>query len=231
MTKVTDEQVKVTVQAGAAADASFSYEIASIKNPYSPVKNGDIEIQHFPGCVTTGAATPLYQGVKPSLGTQFAVSTASAGTPTATITPKASGADNVVATTDGNVAITLPASELLPKYGGIMLLVIPKWYEDATTTVFNVSPKTTCSNANLLAVVDTPQSTDVNSNQHYFYFREFTGSAASPVTITCDNYNNPIYDDAAVGPFTISVTDNEVPPNAIGTYTSFYFSAVGLKPR
>jgi hypothetical protein len=97
--------------------------------------------------------------------------------------------------------------------------------------VFNVSPKTTCSNANLLAVVDTPQSTDVNSNQHYFYFREFTGSASAPVTITCDNYNNPIYEDPAVGPFTIIVFDREEPPNAIGTYPAFTFAALGLKPR
>jgi hypothetical protein len=122
----------VTVKAGVAADASYSYTVASIKNPYSPVKNGDIEIEHYPGCATTGAATPLYQGKKPTLGTQFDVSTGSVGTPTAIITPKVSGADNMVATTDGNIAITLPASELLPKYGGIMQLNIPKWYEQAT---------------------------------------------------------------------------------------------------
>ena len=135
----------------------------------------------------------------------------------------------MVASTDGNLAITLPGS-YFPKYGGKITMTIPKWYVSASTTVFNVSPKTTCSNANLLAVADTPQSTAISSNAHYFFYREYTGAAGATVTITCDNYNNPIYDTAAVGPFTIAVTDWEEPPHAVGTYTAFTFAALGLTP-
>lgn len=66
----------------------------------------------------------------------------------------------MVASIDGNLAVTLMPGAELPKYGGIMVMTIPKWYDGATSTVFNVSPKTTCSNSKLLAKEGTPQETN-----------------------------------------------------------------------
>lgn len=68
----------------------------------------------------------------------------------------------MVASIDGNLAVTLMPGAELPKYGGIMVMTIPKWYESASTTVFNVSPKTECSNAKLLEKTGTPQETNTN---------------------------------------------------------------------
>jgi hypothetical protein len=69
ITKISDFELKITVNAGITATADFKYKINSIKNPYSQIQNVDIDIKHYPACATTGVATPYYQGTKPNLGT------------------------------------------------------------------------------------------------------------------------------------------------------------------
>lgn len=229
VTKTNDFELKVTVKAGAVANAIFAYKVASIKNPYSAIQDVTIDIKHYPGCNTAGASTAPSTNVAISLGTQFVVSSSTMVQPTGAISAKTTG-PNMVASRDGYFSVTMTPGEELPSYGGILVLTIPKWYVTATTTVFNVSPKTECSSPTVQGST-IAQQTSIGSNQHYFYFKEFTGTATTPITIKCSNYNNPIYDTAAVGPFAVKVQDLEEPPNDIVAYPSFTFDAVGLGAR
>lgn len=192
-----------------------------------------VDIKHYPGCVLSTPTPPQNADAVVTLGTQFTPSTGPHVTPTAAITPKTTGGANMVASRDGYLSITLTPGTDLPKYGGILVIEIPKWYVTATTTVFNVSPKTTCSSPTILGSDTIAQQTNQNSNEHYFYFKSFTGSATptTPITIRCDNYNNPLYDTVGVGPFSIQVQDLEEPPNNIVQYPSFTFDAIGLEAR
>jgi hypothetical protein len=80
-------------------------------------------------------------------------------TPTAAISALAAGGANMVASRDGSLSVTLTPGEELPKYGGILVMEIPKWYASGTSTVFNLAPATNCHNDNLIAKANTEQST------------------------------------------------------------------------
>jgi len=75
------------------------------------------------------------------------------------------------------------------------------------------------------------QATNIASKVHTIYFKSFTGTVGTPVTIVCTNYNNPLYNTLGVGPFVLKIEDREEPANAIATYPSFTFDASPLEAQ
>lgn len=136
-------QIDITAD---APDGSYSFEVASIRNPYSQVQNSRVTLKHLVGCQTATACDPT-QNCQEIPVNLYQLADTSKLPDTVSQIERAAGMDaDYVATTNGSLSIKFSPGPALPRYGGEITITIPSWYPLAGTSeaVFSFNPKTLC---------------------------------------------------------------------------------------